>query len=91
VVWGHPEPTHPPPTPVKVVHERPTLMKKKKKKREKKKKKKEEEGAMEIRRRRVGHNFLACPPARRSHNLPPDLVRGGSVSLAENRVARPGR
>ena len=31
----------------------------------------------EIGRRRVGHNFLACPPARRSHNLPPDLVRGG--------------
>ena len=77
MVWGHPEPTHPPPTPVKVVHERPTLKKKKKKK------KKEEEGAMEIRRRRVGHNFLACPPARRSHNLPPDLVRG-ECSLAEN-------
>ena len=31
----------------------------------------------EIGRRRVGHNFLACPPARRSHNLPPDFVRGG--------------
>ena len=79
VVWGHPEPTHPPPTPVKVVHERPTL----RKKRERKKKEKEEEGAVEIRRRRVGHNFLACLPARRSHSLPPDLVHGGECSSGQ--------
>ena len=77
VVWGHPGPTPPSPNtseggPWKTY----TKKKKKREKSEEERTVKRREREEEIGGRRVGHNFLTCPPARRSHNPPSDLVWG---------------